>query len=201
MPHLTLGILASHRGTTLQAIIDACENGSLDAEVAVVISNNSNSMALDRAGRHGIKNCHMSSVTHPQFASLDEAILSTLREAGVNLVPLAGYMRPLGPRMMSFYGKRILNVHPSLLPRHGGKGMYGDRVHEAVLQSGDPFTGATVHFVEVDYDTGPMISQVKVAVEADDTVEALRERVQRAERSHYLDVLRRIARGEITVGV
>lgn len=185
----------------MQAIIDACENGSLDAEVAVVISNNSDSMALDRASRHGIKNYHMSSVTHPEFASLDEAILSTLREMDVNLVPLAGYMRALGPQMMSFYGKRILNVHPSLLPRHGGKGMYGDRVHEAVLRSGDPFTGATVHFVEGDYDTGPMISQVKVALEADDTVETLRERVQRAERSHYLDVLRRIASGEITVGV
>jgi len=79
--------------------------------------------------------------------------------------------------------------------------MYGDRVHEAVLGSGDPFTGATVHFVEGDYDTGPMISQVKVAVQADDTVETLRDRVQGAERSHYLDVLGRIARGEITVGV
>lgn len=194
---LRLGILASHAGTTMQAIIDACHEGRLHADVCVVISNNSRSGALERAMTHGIPALHLSGVTHPDPRDHDKAIVETLTGHGSDVVVLAGYMRRLGPLVLSRYKGRLLNTHPALLPKFGGQGMYGDRVHEAVLASGDKVTGATVHLVEGDYDTGPVLSQVEVPVEKSDNLETLRDRVQAAEREHYVEVLERIARGEI----
>ena len=194
---LRLGILASHAGTTMQAIIDACLQGRLHAEVKVVIGNNSQSGALARAQSHDIPTAHLSGVTHPNADDLDRAILETLTRHHVDVVALAGYMKRLGPLLLSHYKGRLLNTHPALLPKFGGQGMYGDRVHEAVLASGEKVSGATVHLVEGDYDTGPVLSQVEVPVPEGDTLESLRDRVQAAEREHYVEVLERIARGEI----
>ena len=134
---LALGVLASHGGTNLQAIIDSCRSGAIDAEVRVVISNNSRSLALERARRANIPASHLSSSTHPDPDRLDEAITETLRLYGVQVVALAGYMKMLGTRTLDAYRSRILNVHPALLPKFGGQGMYGERVHEAVLASGE----------------------------------------------------------------
>lgn len=200
MPHLRLGILASHGGTTMQAIMDACEGGRLDAEVCVVISNNSQSMALERAQTHGIPAYHLSSVTHPDPDDLDRAILATLTDHSVKVIALGGYMKRLGPLVLTQYRGGILNTHPALLPRYGGQGMYGDNVHAEVLAAGEKISGATVHLVEGDYDTGPTLSQVKVPVFDGDTVETLRDRVQAAEREHYVAVLQKIAIGEIRLG-
>ncbi len=197
MPPLRLGVLASHGGTTMQAIVDACEDGRLDAEVCVVISNNSRSMALERARTHGIDALHLSGVTHNHPDDLDHAILTTLIDHDNDLVVLGGYMKRLGPLVLSHYKGRILNTHPALLPQFGGQGMYGDNTHAAVLASGQKMSGATVHLVEGDYDTGPIISQVEVPVLDDDTVETLRDRVQVAEREHYVAVLQKIATGGI----
>ncbi len=194
---LRLGILASHAGTTMQAIIDACDDGRLHAEVRVVISNNSRSGALERARSHGIPAYHLSGATHPDPCDLDSAVLERLTERDVDIVALAGYMKRLGPLVLSRYRGRLVNTHPALLPKFGGQGMYGDRVHEAVLAAGDKVSGATVHLVEGDYDTGPVLSQVEVPVEEGDTLETLRDRVQTAERDHYVEVLERISRGEI----
>ena len=194
---LRLGILASHAGTTMQAIIDACLQGRLHAEVRVVIGNNSRSGALARARTHGIAIAHLSGVTHPNADNLDRAIMETLDDHRVEVVALAGYMKRLGPLVLSHFRGRMLNTHPALLPDYGGKGMYGDRVHKAVLEAGERESGATVHLVEGDYDTGPVLSQVEVPVQEGDTLESLRDRVQAAEREHYVDVLDRIARGEI----
>ena len=194
---LRLGILASHAGTTMQAIIDACLQGRIHADVSVVIGNNSRSGALARAQVHGIPTAHLSGVTHPNADARDRAILETLTCHHVDVVALAGYMKRLGPLVLSRYKGRLLNTHPALLPKFGGQGMYGDRVHEAVLAAGERISGATVHLVEGDYDTGPVLSQVKVPVLVGDTLEALRERVQAAERAHYVKVLERIASGEI----
>ncbi len=196
-PRLRLGILASHAGTTMQAIIDACIEGRLHAEVRVVIGNNSRSGALARARKHRIPTAHLSAVTHPIAADLDRAIMETLDGHKVDVVALAGYMKRLGPLVLSRYKGRLLNTHPALLPKFGGQGMYGDRVHETVLASGEKVTGASVHLVEGDYDTGPVLSQVKVPVLDGDTLETLRDRVQAAEREHYVEVLEKIARGEI----
>ena len=194
---LRLGILASHTGTTMQAIIDACLQGRLHAEVRVVIGNNSQSGALARAQTHGIPTAHLSGSTHPNADDLDRAIMETLTCHNVDVVALAGYMKRLGPLVLSHYKGRLLNTHPALLPKYGGQGMYGDKVHKAVLAAGEEASGATVHVVEDDYDTGPVLSSVEVPVEKGDTLEALRDRVQKAEREHYVEVLEKIARGEI----
>ena len=197
IPKLRLGIFASHAGTTMQAIIDACLQGHLHAEVRVVIGNNSRSGALARARTHGIAIAHLSGVTHPNADDLDRAIIETLDGHRVDVVALAGYMKRLGPLVLSQYKGRMLNTHPALLPKFGGQGMFGDRVHKAVLAAGEKVSGATVHLVEGDYDTGPVLSQVEVPVLEGDTLETLRERVQKAEREHSVTVLERIAKGEI----
>ena len=190
-------MLASHTGTNLQSILDACRAGSLDAEVRVVISNNSRALALERARAVGIPTAHLSSVTHPECAALDAAIERTLKSHGVELVALAGYMRKLGPRTLGAYRNHVLNVHPALLPRYGGQGMYGDRVHAAVLESGDRESGVTVHLVDDEYDHGAVVSQVEVPVLPDDTPESLAKRVLAQEHLLYPKTLQRIALGEI----
>jgi phosphoribosylglycinamide formyltransferase-1 len=194
---LRLGILASHAGTTMQAVVDACAQGRLHAEVRVAIGNNSRSGALARARTHGIAAAHLSGATHPNTDDLDRAIMETLDDHRVDVVALAGYMKRLGPLVLSQYKGRMLNTHPALLPKFGGQGMFGDRVHKAVLAAGEEVSGATVHLVEGDYDTGPVLSQVDVPVLEGDTPESLRDRVQAAERRHYVTVLERIAMGEI----
>ena len=196
-PRLRIGILASHAGTTMQSILDACADNRLYAEARVVISNNSSAGALTRARRHNIPTAHLSSVTHHTHSELDRAILKTLTDYEVEVIVLAGYMKRVGPYVLSHFKGRLLNTHPALLPKHGGQGMYGDRVHEAVLASGEKVSGATVHLVEGDYDTGPVLSQVEVPVLESDTLDTLRDRVQSAEREHYVQALHRIAMGEI----
>ena len=138
---LRLGILASHAGTTMQAIIDACLQGRLHADVRVVIGNNSRSGALARARTHGIGTTHLSGVTHPNADDLDRAIMETLDDHRVEFVALAGYMKRLGPLVLSHYKGRLLNTHPALLPKYGGQGMFGDRVHKAVLAAGERSPG------------------------------------------------------------
>ena len=181
----------------MQAIIDACDEGRFHAEVRVVISNNSRSGALERASSHGIPAYHLSGATHPDPCDLDAAVLERLTGQDVDIVALAGYMKRLGPLVLSRYRGRLVNTHPALLPKFGGQGMYGDRVHEAVLAAGDKVSGATVHLVEGDYDAGLALSRVEVPVLEEDTLETLRDRVQAAEREHYVEVLERISRGEI----
>lgn len=195
-----IGVLASGAGTTLQAVIDACERGELPAQVVVVVANNSDSGALARAERHGIAHRHLSGRTHPDEAALDAAIRDALAAHDVHLVLLAGYMKKLGPRTLAAFAGRIVNTHPSLLPRHGGRGMYGSRVHAAVLAAGDRVTGISVHLVDADYDTGLVLARCEVPVEAGDDVARLAARVQAAEKTFLVDVLARIARGEIPLG-
>ena len=187
---MRVAILASHGGSILQAVIDACEAGTLDVEIALVISNNSNAKALGRARSHGIETAHLSSQTHPDPDALDRAISSRLTQADVAWVVLAGYMKKLGPGTLAAYRNRILNTHPALLPGYGGLGFYGRKVHAAVLAAGESESGATVHLVDGEYDTGPILSQVKVPVRQDDDVHTLEERVQVAERKLIVATLR-----------
>jgi phosphoribosylglycinamide formyltransferase 1 len=184
---MKLGVLASHGGTTLQAIIDASDR--LQCEVVVVISNNSRSGAMERARAAGIKHAHISTSTHPDDAARDLAIRDALHAQGVELVLLAGYMKPLGPLTLSAYDGRIINTHPSLLPKFGGTGFYGIKVHEAVIAAGETVTGASVHIVRGDYDTGPVIAQSEVPVLSTDTPETLQARVKTAEQALLLGVL------------
>ena len=190
---MRIAALASHGGSILQAVIDACEAGVLPAEVSLVISNNSHSGAMARASSHGISTAHLSSRTHPDPDALDAAIEQALVDVGADWVLLSGYMKKLGPRTLARYRNRILNTHPALLPRYGGQGFYGSRVHAAVIEAGDKESGATVHLVDADYDTGPILAQVKVPVRDGDSAETLEERVKEAERKLIVTTLAELA--------
>jgi phosphoribosylglycinamide formyltransferase 1 len=194
---LRLGFLASHGGSNVQAILDACRDGRLEAEPCVVISNNSDAMVLDRAMAARVPAFHLSSHIHPDPARLDDAILATLEKHRVNLIVLAGYMKKLGPKTLARYRGRVLNIHPALLPKHGGQGMFGHHLHEAVLAAGEKESGATVHIADAEYDEGRILAQKKVPVKADDTPESLAERVLAVEHQLYAETLQRIAAGEI----
>jgi len=188
-----IAVLASHEGTTLQAIIDA-----FPGSIVAVICNNADAGALARARAAGIPPYYLSSRTHPDPDALDAAIEATLVASGIEVVVLAGYMRKIGPRTLRTFRGRLLNTHPALLPKFGGRGMYGMHVHRAVLASGDAVTGASVHWVDAEYDTGAVIDRREVPVAAgDNTPETLAARVQVVERALLVDVLARLARGEI----
>ncbi len=199
LPDLRLGFLASHGGTNLQAILDAIRRGRLPASPRVVISNNSGAQALRRAGEHGAAAVHLSLHTHPEPGALDRAILDVLRAHQVNLVVLAGYMKKLGEGVLAASAGRVLNIHPALLPRFGGQGMYGLRVHEAVLAAGAQVTGVSVHLVDAQYDHGPVLAQERVPVLPGDTPEVLQARVLEAEHRLFPEVLRRIALGDLAL--
>lgn len=197
---LRIGVLASHEGTTLQSIIDACADGRITGRVVVVISNNSGSGALRRAAAAGIETFHLSSVTHSGGDSLDAAICGALQRARADVIFLAGYMKRMGPRTLAAFPARILNTHPALLPKFGGQGMFGDRVFEAVLASGESESGASVHLVDAEYDTGTVVRQERIRVFPGDTVESLKARVQTCEREAVVKTLAAIARGELVLG-
>jgi phosphoribosylglycinamide formyltransferase-1 len=196
---LTLGILASHRGSNARAVIEACRDGALDARVGLLISNNARSGALAYAREAGVPARWIGGSATPDETARDGAILAALREHGVDLVLLLGYMRLLGPRTVAAYRGRILNTHPALLPKFGGRGMYGDRVHRAVLAAGEKETGVTVHLVDEVYDHGTPLARCTVPVLTGDTVEALAERVVVRERRFVVETLQRIVTGELTL--
>jgi phosphoribosylglycinamide formyltransferase-1 len=163
----------------------------------LVVSNNSSSGAMARARRHGIARVHLSGRTHADPDELDHAIADTLRQYSPDVVLLAGYMKKLGSHTLEAYRGRVINTHPSLLPKHGGRGMYGGHVHAAVIACGDGESGVSVHLVDDQYDTGRVLAQTRVPVEPGDDAAALAARVQAAERPFLIDVLHRMASGEI----
>lgn len=182
----------------MQAIIDACKSGALKATPVVVISNNSGSGAIERAKREGIPYYCLSGKTHPAPEALDEAIFDTFVRYNVDIVALAGYMKKLGPKTLSHFRGRVLNIHPALLPKFGGAGMWGIHVHEAVLAAGEKESGVSIHFVDEHYDTGRIIAQTRVSVLPGDTPETLAARVLEQEHKLYPATLQRIVDGEIT---
>jgi phosphoribosylglycinamide formyltransferase-1 len=190
---MRIAVLVSHGGSVLQAVIDAIEAGNLPAQIVLAISNNSRAPALKRAIAHGIATIHLSSHTHPQGNDLDIEMRRVLKASNPDWILLAGYMKRLGPQTLEEFRDRIINTHPALLPRHGGKGFYGRRVHQAVLDAGDSESGATVHLVDNEYDSGPILSQVRVPVKASDSVESLELRVQEAERNLITTTLTNLA--------
>jgi phosphoribosylglycinamide formyltransferase 1 len=196
---MNIGFLASHGGSNMQAIVDACTSGVLDATPAIIISNNGDSQALERARTEGIPNQHLSSKTVSADQDLDQVILDALVGHGVDIVVLAGYMRKIGPKVLAHFKGRILNIHPSLLPKFGGQGMYGMRVHRGVIEAGESESGVTIHLVDGDYDTGPILAQASVPVKPGDTAEDLAARVLITEHKFFAETLQRIVDGEITL--
>ena len=194
---LRLGFLASHNGTNMRAVVAACRDGRLKAEPALLISNNRDSAALAWAAHNGVAGVHISATSTGSDESADAAIAQALRIQRVDVVILAGYMRKLGPRTLAAFPRRILNAHPALLPKFGGQGMYGSRVHAAVLDAGEAETGVTIHLVDEVYDHGARLAQATVPVLPGDTAETLAVRVQAREQELFPEVLRRIIAGEI----
>ncbi len=192
---MKISFLASHGGSSAKFLIAAMRAGSLATEPGIVITNNRDSAIFHWCLDNNIDVRHISSKTHRGDENADEAIALVLEEAGSDLVVCSGYMKTIGPNTLGAFPGRILNIHPALLPKFGGKGMYGDHVHTVVLASGEKESGATVHVVSAGLDEGPIVLQKVVPISAGDTVETLRARVQAVEPELYLEALRKIIRG------
>ena len=198
---LKIAVLVSGGGTNLQAIIDAIDNGTItNTEIKVVISNNKNAYALERAKNHGIEGLCISPKDYEDRAKFNEAFLEKLNSYEVDLVVLAGFLVVIPEMMIKQYRNRIINIHPSLIPSFCGTGFYGLKVHEGVLSRGVKVTGATVHFVDEGTDTGPIILQKAVEVQQQDTPEVLQRRVmEQAEWIIMPQAIDLIANGKVSV--
>lgn len=175
---LNIGVLVSGGGSNLQAIIDKLESGYIqDARIVTVVSSKADVYALQRAKDHNIDNTCISRKSFDNMDDYDEALIKHFMEHKVDLVVMAGFLSILGERFNKYYSKRVINVHPSLIPSFCGRGFYGIIPHQHVIETGVKVTGATVHFVELEADTGPIILQKAVYVEDDDTPETLQRRV------------------------
>ena len=175
---LKIAVLVSGGGTNLQAIIDAVEAGKItNTEIALVISNNKNAYALERAKNAGIAAMCISPKDYETRELFHVALTEALKNAGVDLVVLAGYLVAIPEMLVEEFPNKIINIHPSLIPSFCGVGYYGLKVHEAALERGVKVTGATVHFVDCGMDTGPIILQKAVEIEEGDTPEVLQRRV------------------------
>ncbi len=175
---MKMAVLVSGGGTNLQAIMDAMDRGEItNAEIAVVISNNANAYALERAKMKGIEAICVSPKAYASRAEFNQALLETIQSYGVELVVLAGCLVVIPEIMVKAYPNKIINIHPALIPSFCGTGYYGLKVHEGVLERGVKVTGATVHFVDEGTDTGPIILQKAVEVHQGDTPEILQRRV------------------------
>ncbi len=193
---LNLAVLGSGRGSNFQAILTAIQQGEIPGtQVRVVISNNSGAGILEIARAHSLPALHVSEKQYPDENAFVDALLGILRSHNVNCVALAGYMKRLSPRVIRAYRNRILNIHPALLPKFGGKGMYGIHVHEAVIAAGEKFSGATVHLVDEEYDHGPILLQRTVPVSPGETPESLAAKVLVIEHEIYPEALRLFAGG------
>lgn len=183
-----LVVFASGNGTTLQAIIDAITSGNLIANISLVVSNNPNAYALERAK---IANIPTYVIKGKDNDKIDDELVSVLSKIDVNLIVLAGYLKLIGPNLIKNY--TIINTHPSLLPKYGGKGMYGMKVHTAVVEAKEEHSGVTLHYVNGEYDKGNIIMQTVVKVLPTDTPEDLSARVQAAEKIQLVEFLKSFA--------
>ena len=198
---IKLAVCVSGGGTNLQAIIDAIDNGTItNAKIEVVIANNANAYALERAKKHGIEGICISPKDYENREAFNTAFLDKLNSYQVDLVVLAGFLVVIPPQMIAEYRNRIINIHPSLIPSFCGTGYYGLKVHEGVLARGVKVTGATCHFVDEGTDTGPIILQKAVEVEPGDTPEKLQRRVmEQAEWIIMPKAIDLIANGKVQV--
>jgi phosphoribosylglycinamide formyltransferase-1 len=192
MPRLQLGILASGSGSNLQAILDAIADRNLDADARIVIANVPGAKALERAEKAGVRTALIPHRNFPDRVSFDAALTDTLREAGAEWVVLAGFMRVLTPGFIARHHRRILNIHPALLPAFPGV-----HAQAQALAYGAKVAGCTVHFVDEGVDCGPIIAQRAVPVQDDDSVDSLTARILREEHKLYVQVLQWLAAGRI----
>lgn len=198
---MKIAVFVSGGGTNLQAIIDRINSGYLSGvEISLVIASNENAYALTRAAENNILAVTMSVKAYKTRDEWDEAVVSKVKESGAELIVLAGYLSLLGNKLVKEYANRIINIHPALIPSFCGAGMYGIRPHEAVLARGVKVSGATVHFVNENYDEGPIILQKAVDVLPDDTAEVLQKRIMKeCEQDILPRAIRLIADGKVEI--
>ena len=198
---MKIAVFVSGGGTNLQAIIDNIKDGILkDIEIVLVLSSSKDAYALERAADNGIKSTVVSRKDFDSIEEWDEKVVSEVEQSGAELVVLAGYLSLLGPKIVSKYSNRIINIHPALIPSFCGAGMYGIRPHKAALAKGVKVSGATVHFVNENYDEGPILLQKAVDVLPDDTPETLQKRImQECEWKILPQAIRLIADGRVVI--
>lgn len=197
MPKCKIGVLISGGGTNLQAIIDATEEGILDASVTLVVSNKKSAFGLTRAENHGINNGYIGKLNYPDFEKRSEALLKALAENKVDLIVMAGYLEIVRPELIEQYRDKILNIHPSLIPNYCGKGYYGMHVHNAVKTNQEKFSGATVHFVDEGVDTGQLVLQESVRLKPEDSAENIQQKVLKIEHRILIEGIKKFVNGEI----
>ncbi len=176
-----LAVLASGRGSNFQAILEKIDNGWIPAAAKLCITNNPSAGVIDIARQHDIEVRIINSKSYPDAQSFNDAILSELTAAGIDYIVLAGYLKLIGRQIVEHYENRIINIHPALLPAFGGKGMYGHHVHQAVFDSGARVSGATVHLVNSEYDSGPIVVQKCIDISDVTSPEEIAARVLRIE--------------------
>ena len=194
-----LVVLASGTGILFSSIVQACKNNILKAKVISLISNNKKSSVLQKAKKEKISSKVLDPKDFSSFKEWDAHLCSYLKTQKPDLILLAGFVKKIGPEVLTSFKGRILNIHPSLLPRHGGQGMYGIHVHRSVLESGDKTTGISIHLVSEEYDTGALIAQKEIPVSPDDDPESLQEKVKKIEAIFYVSVLQKIIEGKINL--
>ncbi len=193
---LKLAVLLSGNGTNFQAILDAIDAKQLNAKVELVLSNKKEVHGLTRAKNYGIKHHWINRKNFENTDQYFDAYIQLLQETEVDLVVLAGFLLVLPPRFIKAFSYKIINIHPSLIPSFCGKGFYGEKVHQAVYNSGVKLTGATVHFVDEGTDTGPIIRQEATAISTEDTVVSIAQKVLKVEHKLLVESLKLIADGK-----
>ena len=198
---MKIAVFVSGGGTNLQAIIDNTKTGILkDIEIVLVVSSSPTAYALTRASENGIPSAVIRAADFPSRDQWDTEMAECVQKSGAELIVLAGYLSLLGPKTVSLYSNRIINIHPALIPSFCGAGMYGIKPHKAALARGVKVSGATVHFVNENYDEGPILLQKSVDVLPDDTPETLQKRImQECEWKILPKAIRLIADGKVTI--
>ncbi len=197
---LNIAIFASGKGSNFKAILDAIYSGTIrNSRIALVISNNSDAGALTIAQENNIPALHISRKQFDSDEKLNKTLLGILNDHKINFILLTGYMKRIDPVIIQAFKNRIVNIHPALLPKYGGSGMYGIHVHETVIANKEKISGASVHIVDEEYDHGPIVLQKTVPVEANDTPETLAARVLQIEHEIYPEAIRLFAEGKIKV--
>lgn len=193
---LNIGVFISGNGTNLQALIDGINQGLINGQIKLIISNNKDAYGLIRGRKANIESIYIDSKLYDD-ATYSSILLKELKKRDIDLVVLAGFLKILSKDFINQYRNRIINIHPSLIPSFCGKGYYGDRVHKAVLDYGVKYTGATVHFVDEGADTGPIILQEVVKVDKDDTLETLKKKVLDVEHKLLVEAVKLFCQGRI----
>lgn len=190
---INIVVFASGSGTNFQSIINAIESGQINGRIRGLITNKKEIQAIERARKHNIDHLYLNPEDYSSYSTYVDVLLNHLEKWDTELIALAGYMIKIPSKVIEKYKNRIVNIHPSLLPKYGGKGCYGMNVHRAVIKNGEDESGCTVHLVTEEYDQGPILGQRKVPVKTSDDAQTLAKRIQKQEHRLFPEIIRKLA--------